>query len=295
MLKRKTVFVLGAGASVPFGFPTGAELSREIVERSNTGEYVYNTLKGTGFGDQQIERFRQSFFGSGRNSIDAFLEHRPDHLEIGKAAIAATLIPYERHERVFTFDNGNWLRYLFDQMNTSFDQFGKNELSIVTFNYDRCVEYFLFTALKNSYGKPDAECIEAVNQIPIIHLHGELGPLPWQDQNGREFTPALDNIGTATRNMRIIHEELEEGRYNDFRLAHQMMLDAYRVYFLGFGFNKLNVDRLDIRGLQPEKCHTTAIGLSSHEMKQVSQNCDGRMHFHGQDCITFCRETVEWI
>src|SRR5450432_4260426 len=124
MLTRKVVFVLGAGASVPFGFPTGARLSKEIVEGLGIGNLTYTTLEAIGFGYQQISSFRESFFGSGRNSIDAFLEYRPDHLDIGKAAIAATLIPYERHERVFTFDSENWLRYLFDQMSTSFEQFG---------------------------------------------------------------------------------------------------------------------------------------------------------------------------
>ncbi len=32
MIQRKTVFVLGAGASQPFGFPLGASLLIEIVQ-----------------------------------------------------------------------------------------------------------------------------------------------------------------------------------------------------------------------------------------------------------------------
>jgi hypothetical protein len=35
---------------------------------------------------------------------------------------------------------------MYDKMNTSFGEFGTNTLSITTFNYDRSVEHFLFTA-----------------------------------------------------------------------------------------------------------------------------------------------------
>jgi len=32
MIKEKTVLILGAGASKPYGFPTGEELRREIID-----------------------------------------------------------------------------------------------------------------------------------------------------------------------------------------------------------------------------------------------------------------------
>ena len=38
MLTYNTVFILGAGASKPFGFPTGAELKNNICEVKQIGE-----------------------------------------------------------------------------------------------------------------------------------------------------------------------------------------------------------------------------------------------------------------
>ena len=64
-----------------------------------------------------------------------------EFLAIGKAATAAVLVEYENPWRLFQYDDQNWLRYLYNNLNTSFDDFGSNKLSIVTFNYDRVVEF----------------------------------------------------------------------------------------------------------------------------------------------------------
>src|SRR5438094_371000 len=152
MLTKKTVLVLGAGASKPFRFPTGIELSEQLVSYLRPGHEAYNNLVTAGYSEHQIVEFRDSFYLSGKNSVDAFLEHRSDYMQIGKAATAAVLIPYENESVLFRYDEG-WLRYLYNHLNTSFEDFGENQLSIITFNYDRTVEHFLFTALKNIYRK----------------------------------------------------------------------------------------------------------------------------------------------
>ena len=38
-------------------------------------------------------------------------------------------------------------------MNTPFEDFEKNLVSVITFNYDRSLEQFLFISLKSRYGK----------------------------------------------------------------------------------------------------------------------------------------------
>lgn len=143
MLSKSTVLVLGAGASKPYNFPTGFELSGRIFDQlQGAGHAPYNNLREIfGFGQTEINRFRDAFYFSGKNSVDAFLEHRTEFLAIGKAATAAVLVEYENPWRLFQYDDQNWLRYLYNNLNTSFDDFGSNKLSIVTFNYDRVVEF----------------------------------------------------------------------------------------------------------------------------------------------------------
>src|ERR1700742_4305796 len=162
MLIKPTVLVLGAGASKPFQFPTGVELSTQLVDQLQPQQRSYESLV-TGFDlpGQKIAEFREAFFYSGKNSVDAFLEHRTEFLPIGKAATAAILVGYEHPWHLFRYDNNNWLRYLYNNLNTSFDDFGSNRLAIVTFNYDRTVEHFFFTSLKNTYGRSDDECRDA--------------------------------------------------------------------------------------------------------------------------------------
>jgi len=61
-------------------------------------------------------------------------------------------------DKVVMFERGDWYQYFCDKLNTSFEEFDQNKISIITFNYDRSLEHSLFTALKNSYGKNDRDC-----------------------------------------------------------------------------------------------------------------------------------------
>jgi hypothetical protein len=94
MIEKSTVFVLGAGASAPYKFPLGRELSR-IITRLAHGYPHFETLVTNGFGAGQITALRDAFSKSGVNSIDAFLEHRTELIEIGKAVIATVMIAFE--------------------------------------------------------------------------------------------------------------------------------------------------------------------------------------------------------
>ena len=54
------------------------------------------------------------------------------------------LIPKENEENLFTYQK-SWLRVLYNNMSASFEEFGKNALSIITYNYDRSVEHFFLS------------------------------------------------------------------------------------------------------------------------------------------------------
>ena len=174
--------------------------------------YMINYLEAVGctqfyreelkYSEDAIDAFGQAFYYSCKNSIDAFLEHRIEFMDIGKAAIAASLIGFEVPEYIFKYKQDNWLRYTFDRLSTRFEEFGRNRLSIITFNYDRAAEWFLFTSLLNSYGKTYDECVEMLKSIPVIHLHGRLGYLPWEKPPGRAFGNIVDE-NTPSREYRL--------------------------------------------------------------------------------------------
>ncbi len=177
MITTNTVLILGAGASVPFGFPTGEGLKNEMCNRTLLSDGLVNILRSSGFNAETIGRFRTALIRSGRPSVDAFLEYREEFVDVGKAAIACTLLPLEKTDRLFDCwmqkgekpdDNmGNWYQHLFGVLSDGvpFDDFDKNKLGIITFNYDRSLEQYLFTALKNSYPKTDTECGQKLNAM----------------------------------------------------------------------------------------------------------------------------------
>jgi hypothetical protein len=298
MLTKKTVFVLGAGASVPFGFPIGAELSSQIVTALNPGNQAFNVFQHLSlFTESEITTFRETFFFSGKNSIDAFLEHRPEFMAIGKAAIAAVLIPYEYDRSVFGYPNDNWLRYTFNQLITTFEEFAENKLSFVTFNYDRVVEHFFFTSLLNSYGRTEDDCRSVLERIPVVHLHGRLGYLPWQQTESRPFAQVIDKstIEQCMRHIKIIHEDIRDGRDAEFTEAKRLLAEAERIYFMGFGFNRTNVERLDLANLPPGKTiYSTSIGFTPPEIAVVARLTNSKVSFQVPDCISMCRERIDW-
>lgn len=84
------------------------------------------------------------------------------------------------------------MQNLFNSLNRPFQEFGENPVSFIRFNYDISVEYYLFNCLKNSYRQTDDEGAKQLRKIPIVHVHGNLGALPWQGfLDGREHGGTL--------------------------------------------------------------------------------------------------------
>ncbi len=292
MINTNTVLVLGAGASIPFGFPSGIKLKDKICGFV-VGRREYNFLKDS-YTEAEIQKFMHEMVRSPDYSVDQFLEHRPEYLEIGKRSIALALLPHERTVRLFedwaalrsgsvtelgSEDGNNWYQYLFSRLMTTFDKFGDNSLSVITFNYDRSLEHYLFTSLKNKYSnKTDSECAAQLDKIPIIHVHGKLGQLPWE-QSGISVVPydASAEPGRTGRqyacqaasHIKIIHEKDVADAFGG---AHDLLRNATRIYFLGFGFNKTNVLRLlpeDVR--KKNNMRGTCLGISPHVRRELLQ------------------------
>ena len=292
LLVKKTVFVLGAGSSQSYGYPIGIELSKLMVSEL-TKEPVTTALRDNlGFGDDAIRIFRDAFYKSGKNSIDAFLEHRSEFIDIGKATTALLLMRYETDD-LFGYD-GSWLRYLYNLLNTSWADFAKHHLAFITFNYDRSVEHFLFSVLKHSYGKSDDECAAAVAHFPIIHLHGHLGYLPWQDTSAREYGPLItaQTLQLAIEHIKVIHEDTSD-RDKDFLRAKKLLAEADQIFIAGFGFNPTNVQRLGLQNVA-EKAWATVVNMTPREQAAAQQMCGGTaLQLFGGNCLSLLQEKLE--
>jgi hypothetical protein len=274
MITRRAVLILGAGASMPFGFPSGAGLMTEVIQRlSDTKDPMGSLIHKIGFRPEQINHFLNALKKSGKRSVDAFLEHRIEFLEIGKVATACILLPYEREDSIFERNESNWYEYLFNKLNARFEEFDKNSVSVLTFNYDRSLEQYLLTALQNSYGKTTGECAEKLHSVPIIHLYGQLGGLPSLSGEGLEFGAPLNPevVRKAADGIQIIHEDVAKNP--NFQRAHELLGTAERVCFLGFGYDQTNLERLShYKSPSGQLVIGSAKGFTNRERQLIGQN-----------------------
>ena len=138
MVKLKTVLVLGAGASWDFGFPTGSELVRQILNSLDNSEKTSFKLfmeacnqVCSGEDYSRAGHFHSILQKAKPLSIDAWLAHNPTYIKIGKIAIAIALLRCEQRADLRSAVKGDWYQLLFDRLNCPFEDFEENEISIV--------------------------------------------------------------------------------------------------------------------------------------------------------------------
>lgn len=299
MITKKTVFILGAGASKPFEFPLGSELRDRILnligphtENSKTPRPLEIFEQG-GHTYPELLLFRDTFLKSQKKSIDAFLEHRPEYMKLGKLLIALNLIKFEKLETIYS--NPNWYGYLWDRLNTNFETFGENNISFITFNYDRSLETYLLNSMMALFNKTEDECYEKLLTIPIIHVHGTIGKNKYQDpKNYTPFGQAINDYSQllhASNTIKIIHEDISNDK--EFEIAHSLINNSEKTIILGLGYDETNLTRLKINeskysmigsafGLTPMEC--TAIN-NKFPIITFSQNTD-------HEALNFLRHSV---
>jgi hypothetical protein len=295
MITRPTVLLLGAGASAPYGFPTGAGL-RDRVCKPGSADDVRTVLIDCGYSADAVDSFVTELRESGRQSVDVFLEHRPDLVPIGKAAIAAALIPFETPDRLFNnlSENGKWYAHLFDQLAAPPDKWAENRLTIVTYNYDRSLEFFLLRALQRSFRLDPGAASALAATLPVIHLHGQLAPLDEVHRGGRPYSPETlpARVKLAAEAIQIISEANPADR--EFNRARAALAAAERVHILGFGYSHVNLDRLGRSCFPSEHAHfACAYGLRDGEQIEAERWFGGTVTVRGAehvyDVLTFLR------
>jgi len=260
VIKRPVVLVLGAGASRPYGFPTARDLLRDI--RGGFRDDIFRRrLVNSDYGETEIRELREALNESPVGSVDEFLELTVNArlVPVGKAAIAAALLPLERPEKLLPdAQPDDWYEHLFRRMRDrapSLDKFLMNRVAFVTFNYDRSLEHFLLTSLRSTYGAKPAEIAEAMKRRPlhIVHVYGSLGELP--DLGGElpyGVEPTISGIllRHAAESIRIAGEPGSQAGIDAAESV--LMSHGERVCFLGFGYRRENVERLSLATTLPK-------------------------------------------
>ena len=203
MFKTRTLFVVGAGASCEVNLPMGAEL-KDIIAKLNirfeggqqaTGDnQIGQSLRHCGRQDAQFA----SYLTASRQiaaamplalSIDNFIDaHKHNqHIELcGKLAIVKSILEAERKSKLhmrsnlnarmnFSAVSGSWYEPFFQRLTEGISRANIagvfNNVSFITFNYDRCIEHYLLNALQTYYTIPFEEAGLLVNQLVVYAIH----------------------------------------------------------------------------------------------------------------------------
>jgi hypothetical protein len=303
MIHEPVLFVLGAGASVPFGFPTGPQLGDSIIAGlSQKDSALRRILLELGHDNESVDRFRSRFAASAVETIDQFLENNPQFLDLGSAAIAYNLVRCEDESRLVGTRDGNWYRLLAQQLHEA--DLRNDLIGFVTFNYDRSLEHFLFTAIKNRRSMDSYEAASFVNSLTIYHMYGKLGHLLWEKPPHPHGLPSsycrpygtevtIDVVAGCVESLRIPHDPriVKEPFKNVF-----FHLGDYKaIHFLGFGYDSLNLTRV---GVTENHALTTlqgsAYGLSEGTIGRIEADYRIRLDRHCHPALEYLQGVVGW-
>lgn len=199
-------------------------------------------------------------------SIDRYLHfHKEDEaiVAIGKLAISWAIIHAERKcllgrnkvdlsaIQAAKGDEPHWLRQLFnilqdDVQRSDIADIFKN-LTIITFNYDRLIEHYLFNAVQSLGRYTPKETADALSSLKIVHPYGKIGRLPWQTQErgpmmnfggDNDMPPAL--LMESASRLRTFTETVEDE--DIISAIHGNIYFAKQIVVLGFSYLQQNLN-----------------------------------------------------
>lgn len=315
---KKIVLVVGAGASHELDFPTGYDLINRIIENidfnhnysfgNGEGQFldmVNQFLNAIGKKSETQEENEQNkiFFqttllpikeelrvwANENKSLDAFLNRDGNDIlvkEFGKFAIAYYIIGQEEwliRENLYAF-RSNWLREFIERhLQPAKAKFcsGEMKVRIITFNYDRIIEHFLYNFLRHTdpgitgfdreSGSDQSKSI--VENLGIIHVYNKIADLEWENTSSNfiRFGERNDNKSHLTNASSMIQLIAESGlgRVSSEKISEirAVIAEAEKIYFLGFGFDQDNMSILFGSNINNDNfseslsCKATAINL----------------------------------
>ena len=333
----------GAGASREADLPTGFELKRTIARLLDIRYDSFNDPFSPKSGDRaiaaaivdyaKIQGKDPNYFLEGAwalgdampqaISIDNFIDAHSSNSGVvlfGKLGITQAIIEAERKSKLYfderpaqisKFDHNKiedtWYMRFFQLLheNVRKDDVDRlfDNVSFVIFNYDRCIEHYLYHALQNYYGIPEAGAQELMQKITILHPYGVIGRLLWQDSRSYiSFGGALRNANLLdlANQIRTFTERLEDGDAMLSAIRLQVH-EAETIVFLGFAFHELNMQLLAPKTpAATKRVFATAMGISNEDVQTVSRDVTdtlgrtGNLYVNIKNSLTCNALFCEW-
>ncbi|TAV50393.1 hypothetical protein ELI30_19780 [Rhizobium leguminosarum] len=175
---------------------------------------------------------------------------------------------------------GHFFRILCDGVQDARD-LGEN-ITIICFNYDRCIEYYLRKQIAAAYRISLADAHEIVMGMNIIHPYGTLGELTLNKSGHGDgllpFAPERDNyfrLEKIAENIRTYTQQQHEPEM--IKKIHDAIALNNVLVFLGFGFNNQNLDLLRVSHLDEygelgsRNIYSSGLGIAQQVDKTIKR------------------------
>ncbi|AUQ65940.1 hypothetical protein [Phaeobacter inhibens] len=222
-------------------------------------------------------------------SIDNFLDTHRDNpilVQFGKLAIAKAISEAEKASSLFHSDSGHrrsgidfneirntWLAQLFGTLvaQRDFNSFlvALQNITFVSFNYDRCIHQFFFHAARQYFSLSDEQVEEMLTVLNILYPYGSIGDFSWRSSSHTNFGTSLsgEKLVNVSSELRTFTEGSGTDRVKRIRKSFEQ---ADVVMFMGFGFLNLNIDLLLGKEIfEVERVLATGKGLSTNSRLEV--------------------------
>jgi len=307
VFQAKTVFVVGAGASCEVHLPTGEQLKGLIARLLDIRfEDGYRMTSGDPRLMEALRRHVAQPDGRPGNpnallhkcwqirdnldaaiSIDNFLDaHAGDaDLEfVGKLGIVKAILDSEKASKLRPKERGDgrfsmgelkdtWYRSFFRMVSEGVRRSDVNNIfqnvSFITFNYDRTIERVLAQQLHEYYALSEQEAQELVGNLEIHHPYGTIGPLLWQDRHGVGYGDnERANLIACAQRIKTFTQGVDDQA--DIERIRSLVRDADVLGFIGFAFHPMNMQILNPGGdANVQRVFASVMGLSRSDQAET--------------------------
>ncbi len=224
------------------------------------------------------------------SQIDYFLRNRGKFRELGQLLITKAILDAEKNAigkiNYNQKPGENWIGCLIAKI---FENVRKPEdlrvvaknLTIVTFNYDISLEYYLDLICKGD-DEWENEIQEFKKNLKIVHVYGRVGVFDWEaglddiydEEIKKSFFVRSHGFGSIldydtsykiSKGIQVIDGLKNSNDLKHIKFARNKIKDANRIFFLGFGFDKNNLDYLGIDGSDNASLNGKDIFYTNHD------------------------------
>ncbi|POB13623.1 hypothetical protein [Halobacteriovorax sp. DA5] len=283
---RDNTIIIGAGAGVPFGMPTGAELrdmmlkvKRPTAEMNSALNSCLNKRRRH-YEETHYEEFLEMFKEANTISIDSFLSNQAEYINIiGKVSIANILLSLEKKsyentkysycavDRAYNSSTGshketkfykdNWIQLLLNFLNPKDGDEKKfldriSKINFVSFNYDRMLEQSLVEHYYHNYdnvrnGDWQNKYEELQEALSFRYVYGSLGKcIPKNIGNRSKRQNYIFSEQVKSMDLVNSAEGITLIRNDHEELDYSFINKSKNIFCLGFSFDEDNLKLLKL-------------------------------------------------